>query len=288
MTITWVGRQVKHAAFVAIKRARPLAVDAYHHIFDIYAQRRTSGRTFRFQPSRYRRSFLVRDLGPRQAIGDFVPRVFCFWTGDNEMSPNRVRNLQRLQESVGVPVHLITSQNLDEWMVGDWPFHPSYEYLSLVHRSDYLRAYFLHHHGGGYCDLKEPTARWDRVLTEIEGDPTVWYVGAPHRSSGHVAKLPGTLGSDLRLWHRSIPGNLACLCRSHTPLTLEWLTEVERRLDYYLPQLREFPGGERGEVVGYPISWNRLLNQVHHPLTLKHHVHVRTDARIDVISLNYR
>lgn len=169
-------------------------------------------------------------------------RVFCFWTGDNDMSANRVRNLRQMREAIGLPVELVTPDTLYHWVKDDWPLHPAYGYLSLVHRSDYLRAYFLHHHGGAYCDIKGPTPRWDRALKDVEGDRRVWFVGAPHRSSGHVAALPGALGADLRLWHGQIPGNLACLCRSHTPLTLEWLTEVERRLDYYLPQLREFPG----------------------------------------------
>lgn len=288
MWIMTVGRKIKHAGFVVMKWARPVAVHATNRLLDSYARVRTRGHEYQFQPARYRRSFLVRDLGTLDVVGVIPGRVFCFWTGTNEMPPNRVRNLERMRATIGLPVELVTPGNVHAWVLDEWPLHPAYEFLSLVHRSDYLRAYFLHHHGGAYCDLKEPTPGWDRVLAEVQHDSDVWYVGAPHRSSGHVARLPGALGSDLRLWHERVPGNGACLCRSRTPFTLEWLTEVERRLDYYLPQLREFPGGERGQVVGYPISWNRLLNQVHHPLALKHHEHVRTDRRIDVSSVDYR
>ena len=50
----------------------------------------------------------------------------------------------------------MTPANLQDWVVAGHPLHPAYNDLSLVHRSDYLRAYLLHHHGGGYCDLKRP------------------------------------------------------------------------------------------------------------------------------------
>lgn len=214
-------------------------------------------------------------------------QVFCFWTGDNEMSGTRRRNLEFLHGTVGLPVRLVTPRSLQQWLRPEWPLHPGYEFLSLVHKADYLRAYFLHHHGGAYCDIKRPTQQWRAVLEEVSDDEDVWYVAAGHDSSKHVARMAGPLGRDLRVWHHRIPANGAALCRANTPLTLEWLTEVERRLDYYLPQLAEFPGGERGAVVGYPISWNRLLNQVHHPLTLKFNQHVRIDNRIRVDTTDY-
>ena len=72
-------------------------------------------------------------------------------------------------------------------------------------------------------------------------------------------------------------GNGAFIVRSHTPFTGEWIREVHRRLDYFADQLAEFPGDIRGEVVGYPISWTKLLGGVFQPLQLKYLDHVRID-----------
>ena len=35
-----------------------------------------------------------------------------------------------------------------------YPIHPAYNFLSNIHRSDYLRCYFMHILGGGYADIK--------------------------------------------------------------------------------------------------------------------------------------
>ena len=60
----------------------------------------------------------------------------------------------------GVDLVLVTPDNLGEWLVDDSPLHPAYEDLSLIHRSDYLRGYLMHHHGGGYIDIKQPLGSW--------------------------------------------------------------------------------------------------------------------------------
>ena len=76
-----------------------------------------------------------------------------FLTGHNEMSANRQRCLASMKENIGVPLILITPDNLQEYILDSHPLHEAYPYLSNVHKSDYLRAYFMHHHGGGYADI---------------------------------------------------------------------------------------------------------------------------------------
>ena len=63
---------------------------------------------------------------------------------------------------------------------------------------------------------------------------------------------------------------------------IEWLPDSLARAarltpGYWADQAAEFPGEERGEVVGYPVSWTRMLGGVLHPLQLKHLDHVRQD-----------
>ena len=70
------------------------------------------------------------------------------------MSDKRKKCLDSIKQNIGVKVILITPNNLDKYILKDYPLHKSYKYLSEVHKSDYLRTYFMHHYGGGYTDIK--------------------------------------------------------------------------------------------------------------------------------------
>ncbi|MBB5598178.1 hypothetical protein BKA12_001258 [Neomicrococcus lactis] len=69
------------------------------------------------------------------------------------MSENRLKSLERLQKGSTAEVILVSPANLDDWIVPSYPLHSAYENLSIIHRSDYLRAYFAYHHGGGMKEL---------------------------------------------------------------------------------------------------------------------------------------
>lgn len=274
------ARQVKHAGFIASKRGRVLAQDAKFKAVTTVAGAYSRLRPYEFDRARYRRSFVVRDAPNDNMVSQFPRRVFVLWTGDNPLTPNRSRNLDLLRERIGLPVELITPATLAPWLVDGHPLHPAYGHLSLVHRSDYLRAYLLHHHGGGYCDLKLPLTSWDAAFDRVAGDPDIWVAGFGELSSASVVRLSGRLGVDVSMHHQRLVGTSSMLARSHTSFTAEWLREVNRRMDYYAPQLAEYPGGVRGEVVGYPISWTRLLGGVFQPLQLKYLSHVRRDDEL--------
>jgi hypothetical protein len=165
-----------------------------------------------------------------------------------------------------------------------------------VHRSDYLRPYFLHHHGGGYSDIKRQTGTWlpavDRVLRsrrlvgtgyrEIHGG-TVWLQnnvvdGKTYVLSHSVPPLFAKLVTDaMRGFYPLMIGNGAYFFKPRTFYTRLWLREVERRLDLLLPKLRKFPprhprdrlGGMAGETPsGYPVPWTFLLADINGPLSL--------------------
>ncbi len=95
------------------------------------------------------------------------------------MSRNRLlamEQIRRLNEPE-LDVVLVTPDNLGEWLVPGHPFHPAYDDLALIHRSDYLRAYLLHHHGGGYTDVKAAQHRWRPMLDELNRDQDAWLLG---------------------------------------------------------------------------------------------------------------
>lgn len=283
------ARKAKHAWFVARIRAYEDPRRAWAGVRDAYYRPRYRGRVYAFRHGEFRRSFVNWDAPVPAPVGGAVPRrVYCFWTGSNPLTAARSASLDRMREQLGVPVVLVTPDTLDDVVVPEHPLHPAYEQLSYVHRSDYLRAYVMHHHGGGYSDIKVPRGSWVPVFDAMDADPTVWETGYPENGSLWIAKQPGRLGRELRRRHSALPGGGAFVLRPYTPLTAEWLAEVERRLDYYRASLEQHPGGMRGEDSLYPVSWNRLLAQVHHPLALKHHAHVRVTPALMPVLSDYR
>lgn len=281
-------RNLKHQALKASKAIQPICKQSRDRVTDLSARVMNPFGDYLFEPARYRRSFLVRQP-PSSALGpSLLPRqAYCFWTGDNPMSANRMSNMHRIHATLGVPVVLVTPASLSDWIVAEHPLHPAYEYLSLVHRSDYLRVYFLHFYGGAYLDIKRPVGSWAQAFDESERDPDGWYRAPRVRTSADVVSMPGRLGSDLRRYHARTVVTQSGIAWSRTALTAEWLREVERRLDAGLEQAREFPGGARGEVVGYPFSWHDLLARVFHPLCLKYTEHIRADDRLRLEYRNY-
>lgn len=224
--------------------------------------------------------------------------LFAFWTGDNEMSPARRACFETLSNSE-LPVTLIAPHNLPEWILPDKPLHPAYPYLSAVHRSDYLRPYFMHHHGGGYADIKQTTRSWLPALAKLKQSPQSFGVGYREKSAKGVAnfhrhRLMGQsyylteptnpLANMLRYrflranW-RSLMGMCAYVFQPDTEFTREWLSIVEKRLDLLLPHLKTNPAtsprqaddtpGAAG-AVPYPMPWSFICADVIHPLCFKH------------------
>jgi hypothetical protein len=283
------ARQAKHAGWVATLRAKSGTRQAVAAVRDPYYQHRYAGEVYEYAPGRFRRSFLDWDIAVPDATPQRLPRqVFCFWTGENDLTPARQASLQVMREVIAADVRLITPDNLAEIVVASSPLHPAYEHLSLTHRSDYLRAYVTHHHGGGYSDIKEPTSTWLASFEAMDADPEAWITGYPEHNSLWIARYPGKLGRELRRRHDALPGGGSFLARPGTRLSAEWLAEVERRLDYYGPLAQAHPGGIRGEDPRYPISWNRLSPQILHPLCLKFHAHVRVDPALKPVLVDYR
>lgn len=179
------------------------------------------------------------------------------------MSANRARCLDALvRTNKSVNVVVVTLDNLDDFVVVGHPLHPAFGYLSAVHQSDYLRGYFMHHHGGGYSDVKEPSDDWASAFDRIENDPRIWIVGYQEPSSRDCARIESRLGRDLRRRSGLLAGNGAIICRPGTSLTAEWTAEQERRLNYYGRLLEQHPARDAyGTNPDYPLPWTILQAQ---------------------------
>lgn len=206
------------------------------------------------------------------------PRLFAFWTGDNPISQDRLDALETLKRTE-MELCFITPANLQDWILPHTVLHPSYVYLSAIHRADYLRTYFMHHYGGGYSDLKQTRNSWlphYRKLTESEN----YAVGYPEIGWRGVARvgLPQYLHL---IWHRKkLIGNCAYIFRPHTPFTSEWFSLLTGQLDRLHDRLKKNPAihpeDRAGRVVdgvssNYPVKWSQLLGDIFHPLCLKYH-----------------
>jgi hypothetical protein len=52
--------------------------------------------------------------------------------------------------------------------VKESPIPPAYPLLTPIHKSDYARAYLMHHYGGGYGDVKHYQFDWRPYLERLE------------------------------------------------------------------------------------------------------------------------
>lgn len=242
-----------------------------------------------FQPERHPESWFSADFPQRDVqAGERVERrVFCLWTGVNEMPERRRTNLAHLiKTQQGVDVMVVSPATLGDWLVPGFPLHPTYEHLSLVHRSDYLRAYLLHHHGGGYADIKSPRSPWLEVFAAFEAS-AFWLAGYTEAHRLLVPLVGGPLERDLRRASRQLLGYGTLIARPRTALTEGWMDRVHAVLDAHADALERSPGNTRGDNVGYPLRWTEILADVVAPLTWRFQDHVMHDDRLKPVLRRY-
>lgn len=231
---------------------------------------------YHYDANRYEGTFLESpcDFPYSDDFSKPVDRViYIFWTGDNEITPNRLQGINSLEQVSGVKVQLITPQNLSDYIKEDDPLPEAYLYLSLNHRSDYLRSYFMYHYGGGYADIKTYYKSWIPAFDKLDasdayviGYPEVGFWGAAQHDIENQY-----LKKDLWNHWRLLIGNGAFICRPHTRMAAEWHTAVKNRLIAYTEQLRSHPAQDVfGRNADYPIPWGGMQGEIFHPFCLKY------------------
>ena len=250
---------------------------------------------YHYDATRYPDSFLdmAAEFPCTKDISKPVDRViYIFWTGDNEITPNRMAGIRSMEEKCGVPVILITPDNLQEYILKDDPIPEAYQHLSLNHRSDYLRSYFMYHHGGGYADIKTYYHSWVRAFDKLDASLNAYAIGYPEIGFEGAANhgLPeGNLKKDLHYHWRYLIGNGAFICRPHTRMAAEWHTAVKNRLIAYSDQLCAHPAQDFfGKNADYPIPWGGMQGEIFHPFCLKYHEKLLKDKALMPSFENYR
>ena len=296
---------------IALK-IRKLFPNAYQTLLNIKQGRYK----YKFSKDKYPHSFLVNSY-PNVYTGEKAPEViYCFWTGNNSLTENRKKGLKALEENAQVTVKLITPENLPHYIKPDFPFHKGYELLSLVHRSDYLRCYFMHHYGGGYADIKPFNNSWKPAFEKLNSSIKSFMIGYPELLHGGLTPLKHSflanksiykdfnekfnseqrVFDDLTKHTPLVIGTCSFICKPNTPITKEWYEELHKRMDIAYDLLVDF--NNKGEKViyneedypdkGYPIPYFHLLGQIIHPLMLKHNKHLKTYKKLLPVLKDYR
>lgn len=188
--------------------------------------------------------------------------IFCFWTGTTSMSNLRMNCFEKMKESE-CNIVLVTPENLNDYILQEFPLHPAFQYLSDVHKSDYLRTYFMHHYGGGYSDIKLQGGSWKQAFDDILNSDA--YINGYRESSASDIAYPPVAP----FWEKLV-GNGAYICRPKTPLTKQWVDEMNQVLDRNLEELKKCPASHPRDSrecgTGYPIEWNEMLGRIFHKI----------------------
>lgn len=195
--------------------------------------------------------------------------IYCVWAGFNPMSEQRQRCLRQLREVSQCRVVLVTPETLPSLVDPRVPLHPAYPYLSEVHKSDYLRCYLMHVHGGGYADIKLTMGSWISAFRDMDRTPAAYIngyrAGGPDNVSAH----------ELKPQWMYLVGAGQFIVRRDTEFTREWYAEVCRILDERIDQLREHPATDPYDCApgpsGYPIGYTDLMGIPFNRIQLKYY-----------------
>ncbi len=219
-------------------------------------------------------------------------RIFCFWTDNAKMSRHRRACLDSIVRNSGCGVELVTPENLGGFILKEHPLHEAYRFLHAAHKADYLRCYFLHHHGGGYTDIKQTDCDWNPCFDALENDENLWGAGYRLLEPGAAVALHGGDEMKARRNWKSLIGGGAFIFKPGTPFTSEWYRQLLEIMDEHSQALRKHPARRRQyryELLkmstsrrarlwtmlhpghsGYPLRWVQILGEIFHPLCLKH------------------
>lgn len=224
-------------------------------------------------------------------------RIFCFWMG-GVMTPQRAQCLSELMKVSQIPVVLVDRDNVSDWVVAEDPLPKAFHYLSAVHKSDFLRIYFMYHYGGGYSDIKAPLNSWIGAFREVNESPQHFGLGYPEVNRRSVAYIKSDkefrkrdvyhFNVNMQDEYRTLLGNCCYIFKPKSPLMRIILNEQKRRLELLHDDLMCHPGNAYGDNVGYPVGWSYLLGEIFHPAQMAFRSYLMYSEEVRPNFLNYR
>jgi|TARA_R110002072_G_scaffold270946_1_gene430701 hypothetical protein len=187
-------------------------------------------------------------LAKQSPILPYPKSVYSFWTGNNEITGTRKKNIKRNASHLrhlGITFYLVTPGNLNDFVsMTGVPLHEGYKHLSLIHKSDYLRCYFMHFVGGGYSDIKAMQGNWNKAFNDLTFSTDKYAnIASPTNTN------PGT----------ETTGFTVCsmICKKNTPFTREWYAKMTELIDENIQELRKHTPGTNPYEEGdkYPLDY---------------------------------
>lgn len=192
-------------------------------------------------------------------------KIYCFWTGSNPLTPNRIEGLKSMNENLGIPIEFLDEKFIEEKILKDYPLHPGYKFLSTVHKSDYLRCYFMHHFGGGYADIKiySKDNNWSECFDLIDSNEDLQIIGVKEEPNGVSWQHPE--------WRNSIDAKKLLttdqiICRPYTEFTYKWYHKVLEVMDRRYEDLKSCPASSPFGGQGYKVGWTELMGDIYHEI----------------------
>lgn len=237
---------------------------------------------------------------PRNFGEEPIPVLFVNWFGP-ELGPIRERSLESIRQASGLTVEIIRESNLHQWIRHTDPLHKSFQFLSSIQKSDYLRCYLMHFYGGGYTDIKPTSSSWLPSFHRLCAEERLFGIGYPEVGRHGVARLGLNLTRRheihllsptwwrfryLQLRYKRLIGNGAFIFRSNSDFTAQWYSRLLLAMDKYSDALELHPSRHPKERPGmhydfgishYPIPWGGLMANIFHPLSLRYHPYLGRD-----------
>ena len=201
-------------------------------------------------------------------------KIYCVWVGHNnqDMNENRKAGLASLFVNSKVNVVVIDNNNLFSFILPEAPLHEGFQYLSDVHKADYIRTYMMHFYGGGYTDIKPCNYSWTPYFDQLEQSKS-FGIGA-QEDEGPLS-TPEIIREEYgHLWPYMISNDMY-IFKPRSEFTYLWYTQMILKMNIYLEQLRLNPAQTAREaadtvVTKYPIRWAGILAEIFHPLCVKY------------------
>lgn len=150
-------------------------------------------------------------------------KLYTCWFGP-KMSADRSRCFDAIVKNSGVEVHLITDNNIKDYVDND--IHPKfYDLPRPQFKADYLRCYLMKN-GGGYTDVKNISWNWNPYFDELE-DSSAEFIGYQEVKGGVSRYLP----KEIRRNHQQFIGCGHFAYKPNTKFAHHWITTLNTYFD---------------------------------------------------------
>lgn len=191
--------------------------------------------------------YLNKTNDMKKINGKYV--IWACWTGKNKI-PDYLKLCHDTVKKYNDPFYnviLITPDNIDQYVT---KFHPAYEYLSYVHKADYLRCELLHTYGGIYIDMDTICFRDLRNIFDYSyNNSVIGYDGSRWKE----------------IWGMSVMGPI----KPGTIYTFKWYNKLHQVLDNRLSDLKKFRQENPNELNKDCLNWTEILREIVLPISIE-------------------